>query len=149
MRLFCDEMLRRLGRCLRAAGYDTAIAEGGARDGAILARCAEEDRVLLTRDRRLAVAARGKVPAVLLAHDALDQQALAVREALKLDWCHALFTRCLLDNTPLVPAGDAEIERMPPNARASAPLRVCPRCGRIYWRGGHVRRMAERLAAWH
>ena len=32
MRLFCDEMLRRLGRCLRAAGYDTAIAETYARN---------------------------------------------------------------------------------------------------------------------
>src|SRR4030081_174258 len=27
VRLYCDEMLTRLGRWLRAAGYDTAIAE--------------------------------------------------------------------------------------------------------------------------
>ncbi len=148
MRLLCDEMLRRLGRCLRAAGYDTAIVEGGARDGEILARCTAEGRILLTRDRCLAAMAHGKVPVVCLAPDDLDQQALALRTALRLNWCHAPFTRCLIDNTPLVPAGSAEIERIPPNARASGPLRLCPRCGRIYWQGGHVRRMTERLAAW-
>src|SRR5262249_53667807 len=28
------------------------------------------------------------------------------------------------------------------------PLRVCPECGRLYWPGGHVRHMQQRLAAW-
>ena len=57
MHLFCDEMLARLGRWLRAAGYDTAIAEGGMPDTALIARCVTEPRVLLTRDRHLAAVA--------------------------------------------------------------------------------------------
>ena len=40
MRLLCDEMLARLGRWLRAAGYDTEIATGGASDRALTAHCA-------------------------------------------------------------------------------------------------------------
>ena len=59
MRLICDEMLLRLGRWLRAAGYDTVIAEGGMDDATLIARCAAENRVLLTRDRELAACAGG------------------------------------------------------------------------------------------
>src|SRR6516164_5222909 len=44
-------MLKGLGRWLRATGYDTVIAAGGLPDRVIAARCAEEDRVLLTPRR--------------------------------------------------------------------------------------------------
>jgi uncharacterized protein with PIN domain len=53
-RLLCDEMLRGLGRWLRAAGYDTVIAKGGLPDRTLAERRTEEDRVLLTKDRDLA-----------------------------------------------------------------------------------------------
>src|SRR4051794_21778550 len=75
VRLMCDEMLLRLGRWLRAAGYDTAIAEGGVDDAAVIARCAAESRVLLTRDRRLAECAEGCVSVLRLAEDTIDEQA--------------------------------------------------------------------------
>ena len=42
----CDEMLLRLGRWLRAAGYDTAIAEGGMEDPALIARVANRKSVV-------------------------------------------------------------------------------------------------------
>jgi uncharacterized protein with PIN domain len=54
MRLLCDEMLKRVGRWLRAAGYDVAIVEDGARDDDLLKRATAEHRLLLTCDRRLA-----------------------------------------------------------------------------------------------
>src|SRR4051812_21786929 len=72
VRLMCDEILLRLWRWLRAAGYDTAIAEGGAEDAAVIARCAAESRVLLTRDRRLAECAGGCVSVLRLAEDTID-----------------------------------------------------------------------------
>ena len=149
MRLVCDEMLGRLGRWLRAAGYDTAIAEEGASDRAILLLCAEEDRVLLTRDRHLAATAPKRVRAVLLTGGAMDEDARHLRAALGIDWMHAPFTRCLVDNHPLRPAEPDEAGRAPEKARALGdPLRVCPACGRLYWQGSHVHRMAVRLVAW-
>ena len=54
MRFLCDEMLRGFGKWLRAAGYDTVIAEGGLPDRVIAVRCAAENRILLTRDQHLA-----------------------------------------------------------------------------------------------
>jgi len=149
MRLLCDEMLQRLGRWLRAAGYDTAIAEGGAADHALIARCAAERRVLITRDRHLAARAYGAVRTVRLGCNHIDDQARSLRVHLGIDWQRAPFTRCIVDNTVLEDASPEAWSRVPASSRAAGgPLRHCRECGRLYWPGGHVRRMQIRLAAW-
>ena len=86
-------MLRGLGRWLRAAGYDTVIAGGGIPDRALAARCAEEDRVLLTKDRQLASPVSAIAPVVLLTGNSIDEAARALRIALGIDWQHAPVTR--------------------------------------------------------
>lgn len=53
LRFLCDNVLAGLGRWLRIAGYDTAIAERGRRARELFERAHAEGRVLLTRDRRL------------------------------------------------------------------------------------------------
>lgn len=53
MRFLCDEMLVRLARLLRAAGYDAAMAPAGTRDDELLRIAHHEKRLLLTRDKRL------------------------------------------------------------------------------------------------
>ena len=145
-RLLCDEMLARLGRWLRAAGYDTAIAAEGLGDAAILARARAETRRLLTRDRGLAVSGDG---VLLLAETRLSEQAAELKRGLGIDWLAAPFTRCLLDNTPLRAAAAEEMPRLPEKARGlEGPVRLCPACGRLYWPGSHVRRMRARLELW-
>jgi uncharacterized protein len=42
LRFLCDEMLRGLGRWLRAAGYDTVIADGGIANWMPASRCVTE-----------------------------------------------------------------------------------------------------------
>lgn len=149
MRLLCDEMLRGLGRWLRAAGYDTAIAEEGSSDRDLLSRAAAEDRVLLTRDRHLAAIAPKNVRLVLFSHGSMDEDACALRETLGIDWRRAPFTRCLIDNALLRPTEACQAEAVPEKALAlGGPLRACPVCGRVYWLGSHVRRMEARLATW-
>jgi uncharacterized protein len=150
LELFCDEMLARLGRWLRAAGYDTAIAEGGLADPAIISQCAAERRTLLTRDCHLAAAAENCVSILRLSETKLAQQAPALRAALGIDWMRAPFTRCLMDNTPLIPAPAEMAAQIPPASRAAGgPVQLCPECRRLYWPGGHVRRMLARLAEWN
>ena len=75
MKLFCDEMLLRLGRWLRAAGYDTAIAENAVADAEIIERCAGEGRTLITRDRHLEARAQGRVSVIRLAEEQIEAQA--------------------------------------------------------------------------
>lgn len=148
MRFFCDAMLGGLARWLRAAGYDSLLAEG-APDRDILERCARDDRVLLTRDRELGLAARDRVAVLFLSGRDLDGQARQLRDVLGVDWQHAPFTRCLVDNSELAAAAPHHAERVPPSSRSRAnPLRICPSCLRLYWPGGHVRRMQRRLLSW-
>lgn len=146
----CDQMLTRVGKWLRAAGYDTAIAGRNDHDGDILARARAEGRVLLTCDRRLKhERAPGDDGVVVLASSqpATAAPELAVR--LGIDWQHAPFTRCLEDNAPVRPATASERAGVPETAaNGPGPVMICPHCGRLYWPGSHVRRMRAKLAAW-
>lgn len=144
MRFLCDEMLARLARLLRAAGYDTALAEASERDAALALRARSEARVLVTRDRVLA--AQAAPGSLLLLADELEDQARELTARLPVDWTLAPFTRCVVDNQPLHEARPEEIARMPKEAQAlPGPFRACAQCGRLYWPGSHVKRMAARL----
>lgn len=143
MRFLCDEMLLRLARLLRAAGYDTRLAQGE-RDAELLALARAENRVLVTRDKRLAADAHPR--AVLVEGRGAHAEAESLAAALPIDWRLAPFSRCLVDNAPLRDAEPADLSRMPPEAHGlPGPFRACPACGRVYWPGSHVRRLDERL----
>ena len=143
MRFLCDEMLVRLARLLRAAGYDTYLAENGEPDEALLRTARKEARILLTRDKRLAASAE---ESVLIAGWGVDAEAHSLSRAVVLDWEFAPFTRCVIDNAHLRDASDDEVARLPDKTRLlGGPFRTCPACGRAYWPGSHVRRMEARL----
>jgi hypothetical protein len=142
-------MLVRLARLLRAAGHDALLAAAGMPDAALLDLARAEGRVLLTRDRRLAMSAVGaRTPVLLIEADAPEEQAAELARAYPVDWLRAPLTRCLLDNTTLRPATSQEIGRAPAFARDFAgPFRACPSCGRLYWLGSHARRIMGKLTA--
>jgi len=86
---------------------------------------------------------------VVVPGNGIDKAARALRIALGIDWQYAPFTRCMVDNRLLDAAPPNLANHVPERSRpAGGPLRVCPECGRLYWPGGHVRRMQQRLAAW-
>jgi uncharacterized protein with PIN domain len=144
MRFLCDEMLGRLARLLRAAGYDTYLASGGEPDSELIKLARREGRILVTRDKRLAAAAE---ESVLVRGFGVEAEARSLTRAVVLDWDVAPFTRCVVDNAHLRDATAEEIATMPPKAQAmEGPFRACPDCGRLYWPGSHVRRMAHKLA---
>ncbi|MCB1800634.1 MAG: DUF5615 family PIN-like protein [Gammaproteobacteria bacterium] len=149
MRLVCDEMLKRLGQWLRVAGHDVLIPPDGMDDAAILAWAAGEKRPLLTRDRELAQR-RSDTPVILLQCKDLDDCAVAVGRRLPIDWLYDPFSRCLFCNTPLQPADEQVLHRVPDDAAQRATrVRYCPTCDRVYWDGSHVQRMHERLLRWN
>ena len=148
-RFLCDEMLGRLCRYLRAAGYDALLAQGGANDAELLRQCHAEGRYFLTQDQlvREHKAARGV--ALILPHGDLDRLAVLTAAHFKLEWLSHAFTRCLLDNTLLVRADAAALEHVPPDVlKEDEPPYRCPGCGRVYWRGSHYRRMCAKLTQW-
>jgi uncharacterized protein with PIN domain len=149
LRLLCDEMLRGLGRWLRAAGHDTLIARAGTADLDLLAFARAEGRILLTCDRELARLAGDDPQVVALATEAPDAAAGELSARLPIDWLAAPFSRRLLDNAALRPASAQQAANVPEATRAGeGPLLACPECGRVYWPGSHVRRMRARLERW-
>jgi uncharacterized protein len=149
LRLLCDEMLRGLGRWLRAAGYDTLIARSGTADLDLIAFARTERRILLTCDRELAKLAGDDPEVVTLATESPDQAADELSARLGIDWLAAPFSRCLLDNAALRPASARQAASVPETARqGDGPLLACPECGRVYWPGSHARRMRARLERW-
>jgi uncharacterized protein len=146
LRFLCDEMLSGLGRWLRIAGYDTAIAERGRRDRELVEQAHAEKRILLTRDRRLVEIRRGNDRTIVLECDGIDAGANELAQRLSLDWNRDPLSRCTLCNTRLELADSATRCPAAAEQRLGSTVKVCPRCGHLYWEGSHVRRMRTRLA---
>lgn len=151
VRLLCDEMLLRLGKWLRAAGYDTAIAGRGDHDDQVMALAVREERLLLTCDKRMvAVLEERRLDLAWLllpSSRARDAVPLLERE-LGLDMRFAPWSRCLKCNVPLEDVARTDVS---PEWIARAPadkeLYTCPSCRHVFWEGSHVRRLDERLAS--
>jgi uncharacterized protein with PIN domain len=146
-RFLADAMLGRLARWLRAVDADTLQLPIHSPDQELVARAAAEGRVLLTRDRHLQRELRPVRSFAITSSVPLEQLVEVVR-AFELRRPAEFLTRCLLCNVPLevVPPEIAR-EIVPPSARElPGDVRRCPSCGRVYWRGSHVRRMEAALA---
>lgn len=148
-RFVCDVMLARLARYLRAAGYDTLLAEGHERDADLVDIAVAQARWLLTLDRQIPEHKAGRGRVLLLAHGTVEQQARRLAAELGVDWLARPFSRCLVDNEVLVPAPPAQAPQVPAFIRSSeTSFMTCPDCGRVYWSGSHHHRMQATLAAW-
>lgn len=148
-RFCCDEMLIRLGRWLRAAGYDTAIARQRGSDRALLEAARAHHRVLITRDKKILEIRDAGASTLLLAGRGLREWVAEMTEALAIDWLKNPFSRCLLCNRPLDAAPQEACALMPARVTdMAAQATWCPDCEKLYWPGSHVARMRRRLAAW-
>jgi uncharacterized protein with PIN domain len=149
-RFLCDAMLTQLGHWLRAAGHDTIIAQHRSSDRALLARAVADDRVLLTRDRQICEMRDAQRRVLLLRHQRLPELAAEVTPLCGIDWLKSPFSRCLVCNAALRPAPPLASSRLPEAVRATfGDINHCPQCDRLYWAGGHVRRMRQRLERWN
>lgn len=149
MKFLCDEMLKRLGRWLRAAGYDTLIEEEGAHDRALVQRAVREQRFLITRDRKLMEFREAPGVVVLLQSNTVQGCVRELTARLGVNWLFRPFTRCLVCNTLLTEAVPEQWCTVPQCSRTKIKqLFCCPQCGKLYWEGGHVRRMHDKLLIW-
>ena len=146
MKMIADAMLGALARWLRVLDLDVAY-DPSLDDPEIVKRASAEDRVILTRDRRL-VQRRLARNHLLIRSDVVDEQVRQVLEDLGIrPDPERLLGRCLRCNAPTepIPAEDARAVVPPWVARTQEEYRGCPVCGRIYWSGTHAARMRKRL----
>lgn len=138
-------MLERLARWLRVLGYDVLSANlAGPEAEALLAKAASQGRIILTRNRQLAVPGLEGDILFVDASSPLHQLSHVLAQ-LHLHGPWRLFTRCLICNAALLPAPTSPPTSGSPASPLDTAPRHCPHCGRQYWEGVHTRRMRAAL----
>ena len=133
-----DRMLARVARWLRMLGADTSFDPnvGGA---TMLKAARAEDRIMLTRDKRLKTA-----PDVLyLDSNDFREQLRQIVTRYPFDTIEHLSSRCSSCNACLLEV-DREVvrTRVPPFVYATNDkFFECPKCAHLYWNGTHRERI--------
>jgi uncharacterized protein len=140
-RFVLDVHLGRLAAYLRMLGFDTAYRSCAA-DPELARMSVQERRILLTRDRGLLKRSAVEHGYWLRETDS-RLQAQEVVQRFDLTRSIRPFTRCLACNGALQEAQKETVQsELPPRiAELHHDFQQCPRCGRVYWKGSHYRRM--------
>ncbi len=146
MKFIVDRMLGKLAKQLRMLGYDTLYYRGEGDDPLIrLAR--EEERIILTRSKKLT----GRGPEDVIIRITEDDPSLQLKELIE-SWAielneRAVFSRCLLCNAALNPIPREEAQGWVPDFifHQQEEFFQCPQCQRIYWPGSHLENMKRRI----
>jgi len=145
MKFIADVMLGKLAKRLRLMGLDV-LYEPGLQDNELIRLSLEQDRIILTRDRSLSkrpLAARHVLISSEHVRDQLEQVLETYRSILE---PAAFLTRCSVCNELLKACSKQEVRDLVPSYvydRTNKFLQ-CSSCGRVYWKGNHVRNLALR-----
>ena len=141
LKFVLDVHLGRLAAYLRMLGFDTAY-RNCASDPELVRTSADEQRILLTRDRGLLKHSAVTRGYWLRETDSRLQTAEAVG---RFDLARGFrpFTRCMACNEMLRVASREEVSGriLPAVAERYTEFRDCPACRRLYWQGSHYLRM--------
>lgn len=145
-RFVLDGHLGRLAAHLRMLGLDCAY-ENDYDDPTLVVVSLEQERILLTRDRRLLMhksITRGYLLRSLIPREQLLE---VIRRYALRKWIRP-FQRCILCNHLLEPVEkEVIIDRLEPLTKLYFnEFRICPACHQIYWKGSHFERMQKLIA---
>lgn len=146
-RFVADAHLGGLARLLRMAGFDT-LYDNHYGDDEIVAIAAEEDRVVLTRDREL-LKRRAVVHGCYLHAIKPAEQFRELFDRLALAASARPFSLCLHCNLALRAVDKALVlDELPPSVRVlHDEFNTCDACRRVFWKGSHHKRMCALLDA--
>ncbi len=140
-----DGHLGKLVRDLRLLGIDVSY-ERDVDDPALVKVSSEQERALLTRDRRLLMHSEVRHGRYVRSQYPIEQT-VEMLQRFNLAPDLAPFTRCLLCNALLEPAEKAKIiGQLEPLTRIYYDqFRRCPQCGQVYWSGSHFEKLQNRI----
>jgi len=149
-RFVLDNHLGQLATYLRMLGFD-CLYRNDYQDDELARVATQEERVLLTRDRRLLMRKVIRLGYCIHQTDP-RQQAVEVLKRFGLQGQVRPFQRCLRCNSPLQVVNKEDIlERLEPLTKIYyEEFHICPNCSQIYWKGshyGHMLEMIESMAA--
>lgn len=148
-RFILDNHLGRLAAYLRMLSFD-CLYRNDLQDEELSRVASEEERILLTRDRRLLMRRVVFYGYCLRSLDS-RRQAREVLQRYSLFDQIIPFRRCLRCNALLEPVSKAAIfDRLQPLTRLYyEDFHRCPSCGQLYWKGSHHERMLELIDQIH
>lgn len=140
-RFLLDGHLGRLTAHLRMLGFD-CLYQNSFEDAEMAEIVQREERILLTRDRRLLMRKSVAYGYCLRSLESLEQVKEVIQRFELTDKIHP-FHRCLRCNHPLESVEkDAILGQLEPLTRQYFDeFHICPACGQIYWQGSHYERM--------
>jgi hypothetical protein len=145
LRFVVDVNVGKLSPLLRMLGFDTAY-HWTWRDRTIADMAESQGRIVLTRD--LGLLKRKKIVwGRLIRGKTPEEQLPEVLDLFGLQGPFRLFSRCLNCNVLLEDVDKADIvDRLEPKTKLYFNhFRICPSCGRIFWRGSHHEKMIQFL----
>lgn len=142
-RFLLDCHLGRLTAHLRMLGFD-CLYQNDYDDSKMAEIAGREQRILLTRDRRLLMRKAVTHGYCLRSLDSLEQLT-EVLQRFDLAKRISPFHRCLRCNHPLEPVEkNVILDRLEPLTKQYFDeFHICPACGQIYWKGSHYERMQK------
>jgi uncharacterized protein with PIN domain len=150
IKFIVDHNVGKMAKWLRMVGFDAQLFTG-ADDAAIIAAALTENRILLTRDRRILkrrVIVGGHIKAILIESDHFKAQVQQVISTLRLDKSRFRpFTICLECNWQLEGRPKETVkDRVPPYVFLTQEhFAECPACHRLYWQGSHWQAMSREI----
>ena len=147
MRFATDATLGKLGRNLRAAGFDTLCQHP--RRGGDFFNTIDCQRIILTRTMAVRQHFQHRPLLFIRYNDPLQQMMQVVRELGVKRSDLRPFSRCIACNTDIVPIDREEVRGRVPDYvwQRHRAFHRCDSCRRIYWAGSHHLRMGNRLEA--
>jgi len=140
-RFLLDCHLGRLTAHLRMLGFD-CLYQNDYEDSTMAEIVQREERILLTRDRRLLMRKVILHGYCLRSLNSLEQLSEVIRRFDLMDKIQP-FHRCLHCNHPLKAVDkDTILDRLEPLTKQYFDkFHICPACGQIYWKGSHYEQM--------
>lgn len=138
-----DETTGDFARWLRILGFDTKMIKNR-RGISLIAIALKEEKLIITRSSKLL----NKEKECCIHINSTDTIS-AIVELKETDLLTGMkpFSRCIECNTLLQKTSKNNIiGRIPPYIfKRHNKFSLCPRCGRIYWKGSHLKRMVKEL----
>ncbi len=147
MKFLCDQMLGTLAKWLRIYGFDTFYPNSEMNDAKLLEISKNENRILISRDKRLIQTARREnLKTIEIKTTDIDEQISIVLGDIEMDKKKVL-SRCILCNTEVDVISKKDIEGKVPERiyNNNEKFWFCKKCNKIYWRGSHYEKMFEKI----
>ncbi|NBC02139.1 MAG: hypothetical protein GVY20_00380 [Bacteroidetes bacterium] len=140
-----DVNLGKLAKHLRLAGFDTAYKNDAA-DSEIIKQMRKENRILLTRDRKLLMRNSVKIGYLPRSDDPTEQLEEVFKRFDLFDGIQP-YSRCVNCNGLLEHVSKESVmdQLEPLTKKYFEEFSQCPGCGQVYWKGSHRSRLDSRL----